>query len=330
MDVFITGATGFIGRYLALQLAAAGHRVQALVRPTADTAALARGGVRLFSGDLMDRAGIEAAMRDCQQVFHLAGFARAWHKDRTTFHRINVEGTKNVLDAAMELGVLKTVAVSTAGALPPSLDGWPVTETAARRPRLYTEYERTKNEGEELALKYAARGLPLVVVHPTNVFGPGPVNQSNAATLMIRNYLRGTWKIIPGKGDGIMDYVFVEDVAEGISLAMDKGRPGEAYILGGEHVSYQRFFDTVAQHAVQPRRLFKLPLGIIMTVARLEAAKARMLGIQPLITPELARKIPYNWSKDSTKARQELGYKARSFERALRLTVEWLRKTRQL
>src|SRR5690606_7019482 len=89
-----------------------------------------------------------------------------------------------------------------------------VTETAMRRPELYTEYERTKNEGEEIAAKYASRGLPVVIIYPTKVFGPGPVDESNSATLMIRNYLRGTWKIIPGNGKGIMDYVYVEDRSE--------------------------------------------------------------------------------------------------------------------
>ncbi|QEC52524.1 farnesol dehydrogenase [Anseongella ginsenosidimutans] len=330
MKIFITGATGFIGKHLALKLAAEGHRVHALARPSAATEDLVRAGVQLFKGDLLAPGSIAEAMQDCREVFHLAGFARAWHKDRSTFHRVNVTGTKNVLDAAMQLGVLKVVAASTAGVFPPALNGRPVTETAARRPDLYTEYERTKNEGEELAAKYAARGLPVVIINPTKVFGPGPVDESNSATLMIRNYLRGTWKIIPGNGKGVMDYVYVEDVAEGIRRAMEKGRPGERYILGGENVSYDRFFKTVAGYMESPRRLFKMPVALIMSIAGLDAAKARITGLKPLITPEWVRKIPYNWSKDSAKAKSELGYSARPFDEAVRLTIAWLQQTRQV
>lgn len=330
MSVFITGATGFIGKYVALQLAGAGHQVHALVRSSADTTSLSRGGVRLFQGDLLEPASIRAAMKGCQQVFHLAGFARAWHKDRSTYHRINVDGTRNIMDAAMDLGVLKTVVVSTAGVLPPSADGRPVSETAGRKPDIYTEYERSKSEAEALVMRYGTRGLPVVVVQPTKVFGPGPVDESNSAALMIREYLRGKWKIVPGDGSGIMDYVYVEDVADGIHLAMEKGTPGEAYILGAEAASYQRFFDTVAAYAARPHRTYKLPYGLMMAVSGLEAAKARILGLKPLITPEWIRKIPYNWSKDSGKARQELGYRPRSFEEAVRLTVDWLRKTGQV
>src|SRR5690606_31770270 len=122
-------------------------------------------------------------------------------------------GTRNILNVALEQGITRTVAVSTAGVLPPSLNGSPVHEDSPRNQRLYTEYERTKNEAEELTRNYARKGLPVVIVNPTKVFGPGPVDESNSATLMIRDYLKGTWKIVPGNGKGVMDYVYVEDVA---------------------------------------------------------------------------------------------------------------------
>lgn len=330
MNILITGATGFIGRHLALKLASEGNTVHALARRTADTAGLAEAGIKIFNGDLLDRKSIAAAMENCTQVYHLAGFARAWDKDRSTFHRVNVEGTRNVLDMMLERGTTRAVVVSTAGVLPPSSNGSPVEEDSARKPGLYTEYERTKNEAEELTRSYARKGLPAVIVNPTKVFGPGPVDESNSATLMIRGYLRGTWKIIPGNGKGVMDYVYIEDVADGIRLAMEKGRIGEQYILGGYPVSYDRFFETVARYAPARRRLFRLPVPFIMGVAALEALKARLLGMKPLITPEWVRKIPYNWSKDSAKARKELGYTPRLFEEALELTVKWLRQTKQV
>src|SRR3546814_13902903 len=107
MRVFITGATGFIGKYLVLGLANQGHEVHALARPAASTKALEAAGIRIFPGDLLDTGSVLEAMRACQHVYHLAGFARAWHRDRKTFHRVNVTGTSHVLDAASSLGVLK-------------------------------------------------------------------------------------------------------------------------------------------------------------------------------------------------------------------------------
>lgn len=330
MNVFITGATGFIGRHLALKLVHQGHFVHALARPGSDTGVLEGAGIRVFRGDLLDPDSIAAAMKDCAQVYHLAGFARAWHRDRATFYRINVGGTRNVLNVALEQGITKAVAVSTAGVLPPSLNGSPVNEDSQRNQRLYTEYERTKSEAEELTRNYARKGLPVVIVNPTKVFGPGPVDESNSATLMIRDYLKGTWKIIPGNGNGVMDYVYVEDVAQGIMLAMEKGRIGEQYILGGEPVSYHRFFNTVAGYTGRPRRLFRLPVSCIMTFAALEAMRAKLFGRKPLITPEWVRKIPFDWSKDSGKACRELGYTARPFEEAVKLTAGWLKQSKQV
>src|SRR3546814_11980166 len=137
---------------------------------------------------------------------------------------------------------------STSGVLPPGQNDGPWNENSPRRKGLYTTYEHSKQESEDLARKFVSRGLPVVIVNSTKAFGPGPVDQSNSATFMIREYLKGMWRVIPGKGQDMMDYVYVEDVAAGIRLAMVKGSAGEQYILGGEPVRHDMYFLINAWH----------------------------------------------------------------------------------
>lgn len=330
MKIFITGATGFIGQHLANILAREGNEVNALVRRKNVPDLIKHSNIHLHEGNLLDEGSIQKAIEGCEQVYHLAGYARAWNKDINTFYNVNVTGTKNILDAAKAASVKKVVAASTAGVFPPAKNGQPVDETAIKQTAIYTEYERTKNLGEELCRQYAANGLPVVIINPTKVFGPGPVDESNSATLMIRDYIRGKWKVIPGNGKGVMDYVYVDDVAEGFKKAMEKGDPGEQYILGGNNVSYDDFFGTVKRMENVKHAIFKIPVPVIMTIATLESAKAKLLGLKPLITPEWVKKIPYSWAKTSAKAKAELDYNARSFEQSVSDTINWLKATKQI
>lgn len=330
MNIFITGATGFIGRHLVRKLAEEGHTVHALVRKTSNLEGLSSRNIHLCFGSLEDPESIGRGMRDCGQVYHLAAFARVWDKDKRAYYRINVEGVRHVMDAAKKHGISKMVFASTAGVFPPAVHSIPVDEQAVRRPEIHTEYERSKSQAEDLVQTYVRDGLPVVVVNPTNVFGPGPIDESNSIAMMIRDYIRGRWKFIPGNGKGVMDYVYVSDVVAGMQQAMEKGRVGEQYILGGHPASYNDLFETIRNLSSLRHRLFKIPLPVIRGFAIFESLKAGLFGVEPMITPEWVRKIPYNWSKSSAKARAELGYQARSFEESVKQTIRWLRETRQI
>lgn len=327
--VFITGATGFIGGQLARTLAGAGMTVHVLTRNTSNTSHLQHPQIKMFTGDLLDAESLRRAMTGCTQVYHLGGLAKMWMKDKHAYYRVNVTGTDHVLRVAASLNVEKIIATSTAGVFPPSNDVI-TNESSIKRPALYTVYERTKNEAEQLAFTYYRQGIPVVVINPTKVYGPGPIDDSNTATLMTRDYIRGKWRIIPGNGKGTMNYVYIDDVVAGFIAAMKSALPGSQYILGGENASYDRFFALIRQLSGVERTLYPIPYPVIRGIAWLEDIKASVLKLQPFITSEWVKKLPYDWSKDIGKAQRELHYQARSLEEGLRATIEWLRATKQV
>jgi nucleoside-diphosphate-sugar epimerase len=320
--IFVSGGTGFIGSYLVKRLLAANHVVHVLSRGSyaSDSPQL-----QWFTGDITSREAVDHAMQGCELAYHLAGYARAWHRNRPYYFQVNAEGTRNIMQAAIACGVRRVCLVSTAGILPPAENGVPVNETTPLRPKLHTTYERSKWIGEQIARSYQKQ-IELVIVYPTKVYGPGPIDESNSATLMMRDYLLGKWHVIPGNGRGVMDYVFVEDVAQGIQLVMERGRAGEAYLLGGEPASYDRFFSLLRKLSQVYHPLFHVPVPVIYGITYVEWLKSKF-GYKPLLTPEWVRKIPYDWTKNSEKARQELGYSAHSLEAGMQLTINWLKAT---
>ncbi|MCL6524149.1 MAG: NAD-dependent epimerase/dehydratase family protein [Thermoflavifilum sp.] len=324
-NIFISGGTGFIGQYVVQQLVQQGHRLHVLTRQHKQSQHPA---IEYFPGDITSYESVNRAMRGCELAYHLAGYARAWHCRRDYYWQVNAEGTRHILEAAIAQGLRRVCVVSTAGILPPSIDGKPITEEAPLRPELHTLYESSKWQGEQIARSYLSQ-IEVVIAYPTKVFGPGPIDESNSATLMMRDYLLGKWHVIPGNGKGVMDYVYVADVAQGIQLVMQRGRAGEAYLLGGEAVSYDDFFEQIAQLSGVRNKLFHLPVAGIYAFSYVQWLKSQF-GYKPLLTPEWVRKIPYNWIKSSDKARRELGYAPRSFCEGLSLTLHWLLEDLQI
>ncbi len=327
--VFITGASGFIGSNLANALAHTGTAVHVLARPSSNTSELQHPNITLFTGDILNVESIRKAMQGCTKVYHLAGLAKMWMKDKKDYHYINVTGTANVLGVARSSGIEKMVITSTAGVLPPVKDSL-TNEYSPKQPVLYTKYEFTKNKAEEIAIAYVQEGLPVVITYPTNVFGEGIINDSNAATMMIRDYINGKWKVIPGDGEGIMNYVYIDDIVMGLILAMQTAPPGSSYILGGDNASYNTFFALIKELTGIQHRLYHIPYPIIRSIAGLEDVKTKWLGLKPFITSEWVKKLPHNWSKDISKAKQELNYYPMSLKEGIARTIEWLHQTNQI
>lgn len=326
MKVFITGATGFIGSHLALKLARRGYTVHALCRSLEKAARLAHKNIVVFKGDILDRESLEKAIKSTQQGYHLAALARAWAKDPQEFFRVNVSGTVNVLDAALKNGVKRVVLTSTAGVLGPS-SSEPLDETSLNTRDFFNEYERAKYLMEQRAREYLSRGLGVVVVSPPRVYGPGVLSQSNSVTRMVRAYLRGKWRIIPGSGRKLGNYAYVDDVVEGHLLAMEKGRPGEKYNLGGVDVSYSEFFRTLARVSGKRQVMVKVPVFLMVWASWLMERWAELSGQLPLITPCWVKKyFLYDWQVSSKKAAQELGYTITPLEVGLKKTIAWLRE----
>ena len=325
MKIFITGATGYIGNNLAKKLADEGNTIHALCR-NENTSVLLHPNIKIFKGDITNKPSIENAIKDCEQVYHLAAYARVWAKDMSTFYKLNVDGLKNILDAARNSSVQKIVFTSTAGTLGPS-GSRPVREDDKRIGEPFTEYEISKTQAEILCSEYCNKfGMHIVTVNPPRIYGPGIVTESNAVTRLIKLYMAGKWKIIPGDGKRTGSYVYIDDIVNGHILAMQKGRSGERYILAGVNASYNEFFQLLAKVTGKKNSLIKMPVWLMMIAGNAMQLYTNITGKQPLLTPPWIKKYYHDWSLSSEKAQRELGYTFISLENGLQKTVDWLKQ----
>lgn len=331
MNCFLTGSNGFIGTRLVEELSAEGHTVRCLVRsPDRFSRFSGLPGVTPVIGDLDAVNVLEAASRGCDTVFHMAAFAKPWSKDRSLPFRVNVTGTENVLKAAARAGVKRFVFTSSAAVIGPSPGVEPIEEDFPRTVPFFNEYEENKAAAEGLVRSYNRDGMECVIVNPPRVYGPGPVNESNAVTRMIYLWSLGKWRIIPGDGTCVGNYVLVDDVVRGHILAAQKGKAGHRYILGGENLSFNRFFETLAGLTGLRRRMVRLPVSLMIAGARLLEWQAPVTGVPPMITAPWVKKYLNHWSLSSRKAWEDLGYNPVSFEVGAGITLRWLRENGRL
>jgi len=325
MKCFITGATGFIGNNLAKKLLADGNKVHILARSQNGGELFEDDNVTVFFGDLQNTEMIIKAMQGCDVVYHLAAYANIWSKDKTLAFKTNVKGTQNILEAAIKNGVKKMVFTSSAATLPPSKEKEEVDESYPLPTTYLTDYETTKREAEQLCTDYCRKGLDVVIVNPPRVFGPGLLSKSNSVTIMIKNYVKGTWRIIPADGSQIGNYVYIDDVIQGHILAMQRGIPGEKYILGGTNISYNEFFNTLAQVSGKKRFMLNFPFSLMMFISKFELFTAENFGKKPLITPPWVTRYLQHRPLSSKKAMNELLYTITPLREAMEKTIEWLK-----
>ena len=328
MKTLITGGTGYIGGRLVKKLREAGQEVVvfALPGPEPETSELT--GVTIYHGDIRDAAAVRNAMVGCSRVYHLAAYARNWARDSDLFFDINVRGTQNVLQAALDQGVSRVVHVSSNVVLGPS-NGKPVSEESPRINDFLTAYERSKFAADEMAKAYALQGLDVVMVCPSRVFGPGLAGESNSVTRMIQLYLSGKWRILPGNGRAVGNYVYVEDLVRGMVQAMENGRRGERYILGGSNLSFGQLFEEIGRSCGKRFRLAQLPLWLALAYSHVEEARARWFRGYPTVTPGWVRTFFGDWANSITKAEREIGYESTPFGVALRHTINWIQQTEE-
>lgn len=326
MKIFISGATGFIGSRLAMRLAEDGNTVHALYRDDSKAAFIKHPNIKLFKGDILDYNSLEIPMQGCDQAYHAAAFAKVWQKDSMQIYRQNIEGAMNVIRAAIDAKVERIVCTSTAGVLGYSAGSGCSDEQAPCPPSYFLDYECSKRILEESIKTLAATGTEIIIVSPTRVYGPGLLSDSNGVTRIMQRYLKGRWRIIPGNGKSVGNYVFVEDVVTGHIQAMQHGKPGEKYLLGGTDLSYDEFFDELSKATGLSYYMLHVPVPVSELVARLMMVFARITGKPPLITPSLVRKYYHNWRVSSHKAARELNYKPTDFRTGAGLTVDWLKQ----
>lgn len=323
MRTLVTGAAGFVGRGLVAALTRRGEELSLICHPNADTRGFDPHRVRIHWGDILDTGTVREAIRGCDRVFHLAAYARNWAPDPQVFYRNNVQGLVNVLEAASRDSVRKVVFTSSCVTLGPS-NGRPVDEYSPRLRDPYTLYERSKIIAEDEACRATASGLPVVIVNPTRVFGPGPLSEANSVTRLIHLYVDGRWHFILGDGSAVGNYAFIDDVVDGHIRAMDAGRPGERYLLGGENISLNLLLQRIARISGRSRRLFSVPAPVALGFGWLEGRRARWLHSYPTISVEWVRAFLDNWSSSCTKAERELGYRVTPLDVGLARTIAWL------
>ena len=324
MSIFLTGATGFIGRRLVEELIKQEEEVHILCRPTSDISGLDDSHITTFSGDVTNIESVSNAMQGCDRVYHLAALAKNWAPNPDIFDRINVTGTNNILSIAEKLSVEKVVITSTSMTLKSS-DEDPVNESDGRAEHILTDYARSKARSEDSAMKFCERGLKVVFVNPTRVFGPGLMTEGNSATLMIQLYMQGKWRYVLGDGNAVGNYGFVDDIVAGHIQAMQHGRSGELYTLGGENLSFNKFFEILAELSEVKHHLFHIPLTMIQLVSNIEVIRAKLFRGYPLITPEWVEVFSKNWAFSCSKAEKEVKYKITPFREALSRTINWIK-----
>lgn len=328
MKIFVSGATGFIGIQLVKRLISEGHTIHALYRSESKADLIRLPGVELFRGDILDKISIEKAMETCELAYHAAAFAGVWAKDRNHVFRLNVDGAINVIEAAGKQGTRRVVLTSTAGILGPS-NKEAVHEASPAPGSFFTVYEESKYRLEQKILGAKGRKPEVVIVNPTRVYGPGYLSESNGVTKMIKQYVEGSWRLIPGDGKSSGNYVYVEDVVTGHLQAMEKGIPGERYVLGGENISYNQFFSLVREASGIHKRLFKIPLCVMLTAAGIMQGISKISGSAPLIVPNLVRKFNHNWIVTSDRAIRELGYHPRNAREGIQETIKWINNSKK-
>lgn len=319
----VTGASGFVGSHVVRHLVQQGERVRVLVRRSSSLAALEGLPVEMAYGDIRDSASVAAAVQGCRWVYHVAADYRLWARRPQELYATNVTGTVTVLTAARQQGVERIVYTSTVGALGSPVNGHPATEeTPVSLAMMIGHYKRSKFLAEQEARRLAAAGCPVVIVNPSTPVGawdlkPTPTGQ------MIVDFLNGR---MPGYVETGLNLVDVEDVAEGHWLAMQKGRVGERYILGGHNLTLAEILAILARVSGRPAPRTKVPWLVAYGAAGVSTAMAWVTGRPPTIPLEGVRMARKRMFFDAGKAIRELGLPQHPVEEALATAVRWFRE----
>jgi dihydroflavonol-4-reductase len=320
VTVLLTGATGFIGSHVARALAARGDAVRCLCRPTSVRDGLADLDVEWMVGDLTDRDSLRQAMAGAEIVYHCAADYRLYAHDPRELYRNNVDGTRNVLELASELGVKKLVYTSSVGTLALADPARPANENARGTiSDMVGDYKRSKFMAEQVAESWIERGLPVVVVSPSTPVGERDVKPTPTGRIVV-DFLSDR---LPAYVDTGLNVVDVHDVAQGHLLAAERGRPGEHYILGNANLTLQQVLETLARLTGKRRPRIKVPHWLPLAIAHVETPLARLLHRDPRVPLDGVRMSKSFMFFDGSKAVRELGLPQSPIEPALERAVRW-------
>lgn len=323
MKALVTGATGFVGSAVARALLLAGWQVTALVRPSADLRNLRGLGADLAAGDLTDPASLDRALNGCAALFHVAADYRLGARNPQDLYRTNVEGTRNIMEAARRAGTARVVYTSSVATIGLPADGAPGREeTPVTIADMIGHYKRSKFLAEEVAREAAGSGMSVVIVNPSTPVGPGDVKPTPTGQ-MVMDAAAGR---MPAYVDTGLNIVHVDDVATGHLLAFERGRPGERYILGGLDMSLRDILVEIARLAGRKPPRVRLSTSVVLPIAYAAELVARVTGLPNRVTVEGVRMARKRMFFSSDKAERELGYCWRPPGQAFEDAVLWFRE----
>jgi len=323
MKVFVTGATGFVGSHVAEQLEAMGAEVRVLVRATSRTENLAMLKAERVVGDLRDLESLKKGMAGCEFVFHVAADYRLWTREPKEMYASNVEGTKLIIQAAQETGVRRVIYTSSVATMGFGYNGHIVDEkTPVHLQMMIGDYKKSKFMAEQAAFEMAAAGADVVIVNPSTPIGERDIKPTPTGQIVV-DFLK---KRFPAYVDTGLNLVDVRDCARGHIEAMERGRRGERYILGGENLTLKQILDKLAAITGLPSPRVKLPYAVAFATGAVDTVFTGYLRRkEPRVTLDAVRMGRKKMYVSSAKAEAELGFKTGSADDGLRRAAEWFR-----
>jgi dihydroflavonol-4-reductase len=320
MDALVTGGTGFIGANLVRELLADGARVRVLAREGGDRRGLEGCAVEIVEGDLLDPPSLGAAVRGVRHVYHVAADYRLWAPDPRVLYRANVDGTRHVLEAALQAGVERIVYTSTVGAVGIPGGGAPGDETTpVSLEEMVGAYKTSKFLAERVAQELASRGAPIVIVNPSAPVGPLDIKPTPTGQMVV-DFLRG--RMVASLDTGL-NLVHVRDVARGHMLAAERGRRGERYILGNQNLTLLEIFRLLARITGIPAPRFRVPYAAAWLAALGMEGVSRLTGRPPRVPLTAVRMARKRMHFSAAKAVRELGLPQTPVDVALADAVVW-------
>lgn len=320
MTTLVTGASGFLGSHVARQLVARGDAaVRVLVRASSQLRAVEGLPVEKIEGDLRDAPSLDRALRGVRRIFHVAADYRLWAHNPQEIYESNVTGTKNLLEAAGRAGVEQFIYTSTVATVAVDRPSLPTEETEGLLHEMVGHYKRSKWLAEQEAIAAANKGLPVIVVSPTTPVGPGDWKPTPTGKIIL-DFVNGK---MPGYVQTGLNFVPVEDAAEGHLLAAERGKVGERYLLGGENLTLKQLLDMLSRITGRPSPILKIPHGAALAFAFAENAVSRLMGREPQIPVEGVRIARHCMFVDCSKARRQLNFVPGAVFAALERAVRW-------
>ena len=322
MRAFVTGGTGFVGANLVRLLVQEGHEARALVRPTSRLNNLQGLDVEIVKGELNDPE-LWRQMVGCQCLFHVAAHYSLWQTDQEALYRHNVLGTRNVLAAALQAGIERTVYTSSVAAIGVGAPGMIVNETyQSPLNQLVGYYKKSKFLAEQEAMRAAQNGQEVVVVNPSTPIGPWDIKPTPTGGDIILRFLRRQMPFYVETG---LNFIDVRDVARGHLLALERGRSGDRYILGHENLTLKALLDQLAQLTGLSAPQQAVPIWLPLSVAWIDERILAPLGKPPSISLDSVRMSAKPMYYDASKAVRELGLPQSPLKTALKDAVDWFR-----